>query len=78
MCGCSVDIHLFDSLFTGRYTGYFFGKLSLCGIVKLLIINCGLHKMLEVLDLLIPTTKRGKLEMIYLFFLISFIRTLYI
>lgn len=68
MCGCSVDIHLFDSLFTGRYTGYFFGKLSLCGIVKLLIINCGLHKMLEVLDLLIPTTKRGKLEMIYLFF----------
>nr|DAP41620.1 MAG TPA: hypothetical protein [Caudoviricetes sp.] len=29
-------------------------------------------------SLLIPTTKRGKLEMIYLFFLISFIRTLYI
>lgn len=59
MCCYCVDTHLFNLLFTGRYTGYMLGKLSVCEIVNLLIINNDLRRMLGVSDLLIPTTKRS-------------------
>lgn len=57
MCCYCIDTHLFKLLFAGRYTGYMLGKLSVCKIVKLLIINNDLRRMLGVSDLLIPTTK---------------------
>lgn len=55
MCCYFIDSHLFNTLFTGRYTGYFLVKLSICEIVKLLIINNVLRGVLGVLDPVIPT-----------------------